>query len=60
MVDSIEPIHFGDDTQMDGSDGKAQMVSDNVVIITLAPLTKGAIKETIVHGRSPQQYSTMW
>jgi hypothetical protein len=59
MVDNIEPIHFGDHTQMDGYDGKVQMVSDNVVIITLAPLTKGALKETVVHGGNPQQYFTM-
>ncbi len=44
---------------MDGYDGKVQMVSDNVVIITLAPLTKGALKETVVHGGNPQQYFTM-
>ncbi len=40
MVESIRPIHFGDDTQMDGSDGEAQVVSDNVMIIAHAPLTK--------------------
>jgi hypothetical protein len=44
---------------MDGYDGKVQMVSDNVVIIALAPLIKGALKETVVHGGNPQQYSTM-
>ncbi len=60
MVDNVEPIHFSDDTQMDESNGKAQLISNNVVIITPAPLTKGAKKETIVHGGSSQQYSTMW
>ncbi len=54
MVDNIEPIHFGDDTQMDGFDGEAQVVSNSGVIITPTPLTKGAKKKTIVHGGSPQ------
>jgi hypothetical protein len=40
MVDNIEPIHFGDDTQMDGFDGEAQVVSNSGVIIALTPLTK--------------------
>ncbi len=59
MVDSVKLIHFGDDIQMDGFDGGAQLVSNSVVTIALIPLTKGAKKQTIVHGGSPQQYSTM-
>ncbi len=54
MVNNIEPIHSGDDTQMDQSNGEAQMVSNNTVIIVPAPLTKGVNKETIVHAGSPQ------
>ncbi len=53
MVDSVKPIHFGDDTQMDGYDGKAHVVLDNVMIIAPTPLTKGTKKETIVHGGNP-------
>ncbi len=59
MVENVEPIHFVDDTQLDQYDGEVQMVSNNIVIITLALLTKGVSKETIVHVGSPQQYSTM-
>ncbi len=54
MVDNVEPIQFVDDAQLDQSDGEAQMVSNNIVIITLALLTKGVSKETIVHVGSPQ------
>ncbi len=57
MVENVKPIHFSDDTQMDGYDGEAQL--DSAMIIALAPLTKGARKETIVHGGSPQQYFIM-
>ncbi len=59
MVNNIKPINFGDDTQMHQSDGKVQVVSNNVVIITLVLLTEGASKKTIVHVGNPQQYSTM-
>ncbi len=54
MVDNVEPIQFVDDAQLDQYDGEAQMVSNNIVIITLALLTKGVSKETIVHVGSPQ------
>ncbi len=54
VVESIKPIHFGDDTQMDGSDGEAQAVLDIAMITTPIPLTKGSRQETIVHGGSPQ------
>jgi hypothetical protein len=42
VVESIKPIHFGDDTQMDGSDGEAQAVLDIAMITTPIPLTKGS------------------
>jgi hypothetical protein len=54
VVNNIEPIHFGDDTQMDQSDGEAQMVSNKTMILAPTPLTKGVNKETIVHTSSPQ------
>jgi hypothetical protein len=59
VVDNVEPIHFGDDTQMDQYDGEVQMVSNNMAIITTAPLIEGTNKETIVHVGNPQQYFTM-
>ncbi len=59
VVDNVEPIHFGDHTQMDQYDGEVQMVSNNMAIVTIAPFTEGTKKETIVHVGNPQQYFTM-
>jgi len=59
VVDNIEPIHFGDDTQMDQFDGKVQMVSNSAMIIAPTPLTESTNKETIMHANSSQQYFTM-
>jgi hypothetical protein len=55
MVDNIEPIHFGDDIQMNQLDGEASMVLDSAMIIIPAPLNKSTKKETIMHAGSPEQ-----